>query len=88
MAKHTPPIECVDVGDRVTVTYRQGDVTITASGKVAVIERRGFARDLRSPEGVLICTYRVDAPRQVSVAQWTPYQPRNTRLAIDELSMS
>lgn len=72
------PIETVDVGDVVSVSWKDRDVTRIARGLVAVVRRYGHTRVLESEEGGEIVRFSLAKPRAVTVLdieRYVPMQP-------------
>lgn len=72
------PIETAGVGDLITVTWKEGDVTHTARARIAHIRAFGRERVLVSEGGTDFARYSLDKLKEVWCViheRYTPQQP-------------
>lgn len=80
MKSKSVPVETVMVGDTVTLTWKDGDITRIAHGVIQNIERRGHTRVLVSECGGEIGRFSMAHPRRVQCVLDRAYIPRHTEL--------
>lgn len=69
------PLETVDVGDTITVQWREDDVTRTARGRIGEIRVFGHDRVLMSENGVMLLRFSLGKTRRYTVIMHEKHVP-------------